>query len=262
LNQQFFSCSPGFRSLALSVLLLFCNSVKAQQDTIYYDKDAKVTRSRSKAQFLKVVEREMGGYSPNDPDRFIEKSFFKTGQIMQEEHYMSRTMKVDDGKLKKWFENGQLRADMNYRVGILVGELVTYWRNGKLRRKDEYDIKGKLVKGDCYDSTGAKIPYFNFKKIPFFEYYKGDLDRYFFDHIKYPRGANRSGIGGTVVLSFMVEKDGSVSGFKIAQSSGNRDLDSAALEVFYGMPKWEPGTEDGEPVKMPYEYSMKFSPGW
>ncbi len=259
--RQFFPSSLVLRPLTFIMLVLFCAKIKAQNDTTFYDKYYKVTR-RNKAETFKVVIPEPSAYTSADKDKATEKYFYKNGQIMLEQHYSAYSEKTLDGKLKKWYGNGQLKADMNYKKGIVTGELTTYWRNGKLRRKDEYNDSGKLVTGNCYDSTGAVIPYFNYIKAPYFEYYKGDLDRYCFEHMKYPHEANSVGIGGKVVLSFMVEKDGSVSHFNIAKSSGNRDLDNAALDVFYDMPLWEPGTEDGDPVRMPYEYSMKFSPGW
>ncbi|MFH0903451.1 MAG: TonB family protein [Pseudomonadota bacterium] len=49
-------------------------------------------------------------------------------------------------------------------------------------------------------------------------------------NLRYPRQARRRGIGGTVVVRFHVEKDGSSTGIAVLRSA-SRDLDEAAVEA-------------------------------
>lgn len=66
-------------------------------------------------------------------------------------------------------------------------------------------------------------------------------------HLKYPKKAIRKRIQGTVVLQFIVERDGSLS--SISAISGDPILQEAALEVIKESPKWRPAIQDGRRVK-------------
>jgi len=60
----------------------------------------------------------------------------------------------------------------------------------------------------------------------------------------YPAAALRNGDEGTVTLAFLVGKDGRVASAKVEHTSGNRDLDRAALQGL-SMCAFKPGTIDG-----------------
>ena len=53
---------------------------------------------------------------------------------------------------------------------------------------------------------------------------------------------------GMVVIRFTVERDGSLDDFSIVKSV-SPELDAEAIRVVKQLPKWEPGTEDGVPVR-------------
>lgn len=63
---------------------------------------------------------------------------------------------------------------------------------------------------------------------------------YLSTHLKYPIIAAQNDIQGMVVISFIVEKDGSLSDFQI-EKSVHESLDNEALRVLRGMPAWIPG---------------------
>ncbi len=67
-------------------------------------------------------------------------------------------------------------------------------------------------------------------------------------NIKYPVVAQNKKIQGKVVVSFIVNKDGSVSAMKVSQSL-DPSLDREALRVLKMMPKWTPGQEKGKPCR-------------
>ncbi len=79
--------------------------------------------------------------------------------------------------------------------------------------------------------------------------FPGDLSRYFADSIRVPKDTNGEKIRGTVYLTFIVEKDGSLSDIKILRSVC-QSLDSEAERVVSGMPRWTPGKQDGVPVRV------------
>jgi protein TonB len=66
-------------------------------------------------------------------------------------------------------------------------------------------------------------------------------------HLTYPKKAVRKKIEGTVVLQFIVDKDGSVSDMKAI--SGDPLLAEAAVTAMTDTPRWSPAVQDGKYVK-------------
>jgi protein TonB len=70
-------------------------------------------------------------------------------------------------------------------------------------------------------------------------------------NVVYPKEAQEKGISGRVMVSFIVEKDGSVNEVKIVRGIGG-GCDEEAVRVVKAMPKWKPGKEKGKPVRVSY----------
>ena len=75
--------------------------------------------------------------------------------------------------------------------------------------------------------------------------------------VQYPQYAVRNRISGTVLVEFVVEKDGSVDNAEISVSSFPL-LDNEALRAMKHLPKWEPGTLAGKPVRCFFEVPITF----
>ena len=86
------------------------------------------------------------------------------------------------------------------------------------------------------------------------------LMNYLRANIRYPEAAQKAGIEGRVVVSFIVEPNGSVSNVEIVRSV-DTDLDQEALRVVRQMPKWKPGKHDGSTVRFKYHLPIKFKQG-
>lgn len=85
----------------------------------------------------------------------------------------------------------------------------------------------------------------------------GELMKYLSDNIRYPEAAHKAGIQGRVTVQFVVGKDGSIGNVSILRGV-NADLDAEAIRVISSMPKWKPGTQKGEPVKVKYTVPVMF----
>ena len=77
------------------------------------------------------------------------------------------------------------------------------------------------------------------------------------ENTKYPEQAEKDSIEGRVVLSFVVETDGSITDTKVVRSV-HPLLDAEALRVANLMPKWEPGYQNGAPVRVRYNLPVTF----
>ena len=76
-------------------------------------------------------------------------------------------------------------------------------------------------------------------------------------NIKYPKAAQENGIQGRVIVQFVVEKDGTPTEFKVMRSV-DPDLDAEALRVMKEMPKWKPGMQKGQVVRVKYTLPVTF----
>ena len=84
--------------------------------------------------------------------------------------------------------------------------------------------------------------------------------KYVSENIKYPQAAKDKNIAGRVFVSFVVEKDGSVNEVKVLRGIGG-GCDEEAVRVIKGMPKWKPGMQKGEPVRVSYQIPIMFKLG-
>ena len=76
-------------------------------------------------------------------------------------------------------------------------------------------------------------------------------------NVQYPEEAEKAGIQGRVIATFVVEKDGSVSNARVVKSVDPL-LDAEALRVINSMPKWKPGKQNGELVRVKYTVPLSF----
>ena len=84
-----------------------------------------------------------------------------------------------------------------------------------------------------------------------------ELMKFLSETVKYPEAAEKAGTQGRVIASFIVEKDGSISGAKVVRSV-SEELDAEALRVINAMPKWMPGKQSGKAVRVKYTIPISF----
>lgn len=83
------------------------------------------------------------------------------------------------------------------------------------------------------------------------------LMKYLNKNIKYPSRAQDNNIQGRVMVSFVVNRDGSIVDPEILKAV-DKDLDNEALRVIKAMPKWTPGKQRGKPVRVKYTVPVTF----
>ncbi len=76
-------------------------------------------------------------------------------------------------------------------------------------------------------------------------------------NLHYPPQAQQQKIQGKVVVSFIINKDGSVSAPAIVKSAGPL-LDGEAMRVVKMMPRWKPGIQDGKPCRTMFAVPINF----
>lgn len=95
------------------------------------------------------------------------------------------------------------------------------------------------------------------EEMPSFPGGQGALMSYLASNIKYPVVAQENGVQGRVTVSFVVERDGSISDVRVARSV-DPSLDREAQRVVKSMPRWKPGKQNGSAVRVKYTVPVVF----
>eukprot|EP01037_Dinobryon_pediforme_P017241 gene17241-17431_t len=77
-------------------------------------------------------------------------------------------------------------------------------------------------------------------------------------NIRYPADSRRNGTQGRVLLSFVVERDGSLTDFHVVRGVDS-SIDREAIRVLKMSPNWSPGIQNGKPVRVAYSVPIAFT---
>jgi protein TonB len=109
------------------------------------------------------------------------------------------------------------------------------------------------------NGTGGEEPLFIVETMPTFK--GGDISK-FADWVRkrtnYPEEAIVKKIRGTVFITFIVEKDGTVSNVTIIKGADPL-LDDEAVKAITDSPKWSPGLQRGQPVRVRFQIPISFT---
>jgi protein TonB len=224
-------------------LLLFVSSMLYGQDTLFYNKGFVDVKTFKEAEYFKIIID-----NPLDSKQNIEQIYFKKGKLKQE-------LIVTKGKRqimssKSWHPEGQLHIEAAFKEGKKDGYFRSYYKTGQLKRNDEYK-KGKLIKGVCYDDNGVEVPYYEFEVRPTFPGGEEALAIFLRKNIQFRNPSNNTVDNYRVIVQFDIAIDGSISNLEI-QKGVNQHIDNLVLNAVSKIPKWNPGIQDGELVKVKY----------
>ncbi len=127
---------------------------------------------------------------------------------------------------------------------------------------------------DNFNENKPNDPFFHFKNEPEPEiesdeifkvvetepsFVNGELARIDFlrKNISYPQLAREAGIQGSVYVTFVIEKNGSVTDVKILRGIGG-GCDEEACRVIKAMPRWNPGLQRGKAVRVQFNMPIRF----
>ena len=242
-----------------------------EKDTIYMDTYDEEVPTRALASGYCILEHD-----PENSHRMIVKTYFLSGKLKSEgictdkpdtypvpqsnSGYTEKETGIrwlKHGNFKRWYENGQLQRDINFRNGTQSGTLVTYWDNGKVKRTN-VDENGKPMPGKCFDRTGKEVPYYPYAKSAVFGDGKTMADEYVTSCIVYPEEAIDKAIEGDVSLQFSIQPDGTIGNFKTMKSA-DRLLEHELIRVVKSMPNWKPATLDGDYTAYSYSFTHRFT---
>lgn len=172
--------------------------------------------------------------------------------LLEENNYVDGKL---DGLCTSYYRSGKVHYKIHYRAGEKDGSFKSFFENDSLKREDIYS-SGELIKGNCFNDKGYEVPYYDFSTPAEFEggesalttYLQSKLSRYSPKHSSDPI---------KVIVRFVITEDGDITNVKITQSAGDF-YDGIAMDVVKEMPKWIPGTHDGEPCNQWFNLPIRF----
>ncbi|MBX0334033.1 energy transducer TonB [Pontibacter sp. HSC-14F20] len=117
------------------------------------------------------------------------------------------------------------------------------------------DIDGT---SDVVAEVVEEKPYTYVEQMPEFPGGESEMMKYLGKNIRYPAAAQRAGVEGLVVLSFVVSRTGEISEIEVVKSLGS-GTDEEAVRVVKTMPKWSPGKQNGRSVPVRYTLPVRFA---
>ena len=96
------------------------------------------------------------------------------------------------------------------------------------------------------------------EKQPLFPGGEAGFGKYLQKNLRYPAIARENNVQGRVVLTFVVERDGSLTDIKVLRPLGS-GTDEEAIRVLKSSPKWSPGIQNGRPVRVQYSIPINFA---
>lgn len=207
---------------AITLLVLSFQGYGQTLDTIFYDANWKQAIKANSSYYRILSKTDNGKFSVTD--------YYNTGQVQ-----MTGTLKSHDPDVKE-------------------GDFVFYYKNGVTQTKSTY-VNGQETESKSWDQEGKDVVLDG--KVEVQPEYPGGMEnlyRYIGSHFIYPKGLSPRP-KGTINLSFVIERDGSTDDVRVI-SSVHKILDAEAVRVIKSMPKWKPGIQKGQPVRVMYNIPL------
>ena len=246
------------RDIAAITALCFAFQLGAQ-DTLYFDKAYEATRHRDSACFF-----EIRLFDPADTNRCTVLSYYASGKVISAVKYSNFRKNECNGRSSFWNKKQQLSHEIPYKEGKKQGVQKVFYENGQLKSAITWD-QDTLVRTAFFNEDGTPKtevyeddPLFEGdQQAPLFPGGLGALGMYLRTLLRYPEQAREHNIQGTVLVSFVVEKNGELTNIALEKSVAPV-LDQEALRVVNRMPRWEPGRIDEAPVRAKYVLPITF----
>lgn len=123
---------------------------------------------------------------------------------------------------------------------------------------EEVQVEEKEVKTQVIEQKVEAEVFLIVEEPPTFPGGDAALYKWLGENLKYPEEAKELGIQGRVFVSFVVEPDGSPSNVVVKRGIGG-GCDEEAIRIVKAMPKWSPGKQRGQPVRVQFNLPIKFT---
>ena len=258
------------KKLLLLTGLLFSITAFAQKDTLYLNANW-YKCSKSEAMYYRVVV-------PQGNQFLVKDVSLKTGQPQMIAVCSSLEPLTKNGPCTYYYNSGAKEMQVNYVSDVKDGMYIHWDEDGKdstvlqyekgystVIRKSKSDaaedekrgsINSRPIASGTEDGEALSIA----EKMPSFPGGEAAMMEYIQGNVKYPGIEKKSGISGICYVTFVVEKDGSITDVKILRGVPNGPgIDAESIRVVKAMPKWNPGQQYGKDVRVQFNLPIKYT---
>lgn len=224
------------KNLLVLFVLLFSITFYSQKKA-YYTEEFKELSSAEGATYYSIYEDNKEGTSRT--------TYLIDGTKRNYDEFSNFKKRILNGISESWYQSGTLELTSFFVKGKQEGALKRYYENGQIKRTENYK-SGELIDGKCFDENGTEITFFPYSTKPEFPGGMSQFYKYIGKNFKIPNSAK-----GQIKVTFFVEKDGSLKDFKIIEGL-NYDMNIEVLRVLFNSPLWIPGKVDGKDARTKY----------
>lgn len=255
------------RRIVLGIIIIFLTlSSMGQADTSYFNNGLQI-KDKSKAKYYQIVT-----YQSKDSLKAFTTDYHMDNSISTRIYYSNYQDRVATGRAMSWNRSGWVKSIKRYENDTLHGESLVMDSIGRLDIRLFYN-KGELYYWERKQDDGTfqeqTIPYETMPIFPGCDELTNEKDRMdcsnqsiyrFIQSVaRYPAISRDRGISGTVYVSYIVNKDGQVIDADILKmEGGDKHIAEAALEAVGSFPKFIPGTQAGDTVRVQYYVPVRF----
>lgn len=140
------------------------------------------------------------------------------------------------------------------KAGIVTAETI---EKEALEEKEVKMLEGVKITSKAERAKKTDEVYVMVEKQPMFPGGEVNLQKFLSENVQYPSFAKENGIEGTVVVSFVVRKNGKLTDIKVVKSLGG-GCDEQAIAAVKAMPRWIPGEQSGRKVDVRFNLPIVF----
>jgi protein TonB len=217
--------------ILLSAAALGCLSFSAAQaQQVYLDAMMEPCSKSQAAFYLKSAGTDASG-------GFLAEMHTMDGVLKAKGRYADQEYRIPDGHFIFYYPNGKMESEGNYVKGR---------KDGVWQRHDKW---GRALAEKVYDSTPLEnLVYTMAQTMPQFPGGEKAMVRYVREKVGKTHG--------DVMASFVVEKDGRLSGLQVSGAEDPAVAERIA-SVISAAPRWEAGKQDGQPVRVQMRVPLK-----
>lgn len=226
------------------VVWFYRNSIKSVHE--YLADEGVLLKGYNSINYQKLLLEQSTGIQVNDLTNNFNHSLIKKRIIM-----MTKTKSPFMARLKLMLVTP---------VALLLVVAFTASPLVKTMAQTENEREIKTVQQTKTIAAGEEVVFTVVEEMPVYPGGEEARMQYLASNIKYPEAARKQGIQGTVYVTFVIERDGSVTDVRVLRGIGG-GCDEEAVRVLSSMPNWTPGKQRGETVRVQFNTPIKFNLG-
>lgn len=249
---------PNGKLMMTGMSITTAYNLKRQGEFISYYPNGNIQSTRSYSK-----DTLKGTQTYNYPNgRLYHSDFYNT----ERKRFEIAELRDSTGKVLTSNGNGTaIMFDRKFKLVLGEGPVVNGIREGEWRGAVNDSVTYVCLYKDNKGTTGKSFEksgvVHEFKEAEIQPNYPGGLDKfytYLSRNIHYPKIAKKNGVEGKVFLSFIIEKDGTLTNVKVLRGIGS-GCDEEAVRALQESPNWSPGYQYGMAVRVQYNLPVGFA---